>query len=215
MSEYGLVESILASVQWDRWRFNLSAKKLCKQDVAVISHSHEDAWRARLAEKDLVIVPRGLRVPQRFHSLRNILEVDYSTRVDRLALTPVYRSTVARVTELRIPKRLHSVWWHAAGKTKSAEANVIFVGDMDLPEGEYLLTFIGRLLEINRPVQGIILPSYGGVVNAHGAGTLPLQLAQEVERTAVELHDLYGLRLFGVPHPISEAPWAERNAVEL
>ncbi len=50
-SEYGIVESILASVQWDRWKFMLSASKLVKQNVAVISHHVCQALR-ELREAD-------------------------------------------------------------------------------------------------------------------------------------------------------------------
>jgi len=213
--EYGLAERILTSAQYDRWRFMLSAQKLCRQDVAVISHSHIDAWSANLPQKDVVVIPAGLRVPENHRGLRNILQVEYSARIDGLSLTPIYRSTVERLTTLRIPKKLHAVWWHIKGTSGPEEANIIFLGDMDVSEGKYLLSFVGRLLELNRAVQGVILPSYGGVKYAHGAESLPQQLAQEVERTALELRDLYGLHLFAAPHPLPEPAWAELSAVEV
>jgi len=78
------VMSILVSVQWDCWRFMLPAKPLLNLDVAVVSHGDLDHWHQNFWEKDLLLVPWWLRIPDRFSCLKNIYRVGSTVSVGQL-----------------------------------------------------------------------------------------------------------------------------------
>jgi hypothetical protein len=206
MSEYGLVESILASVQWDRWKFMLSAKKLCKQDVAVISHGHRDHWATNLAQMNAVLIPQQVMVPNECGTLHNLVRVDYSAAVSKnLLLTNLWTGRLRRILGHHV-RKLHGHWWIA----RSGEVNVIFVGDLDLHETQLIAEFTTHLLQTDQLVSGVLLPSYAGVEEAHGVHK-PNEMRKAVESLAFDLKDLYGTKVAALPHPIV-AQWADYNA---
>jgi hypothetical protein len=208
MSEYGLVESILASVQWDRWKFMLSAKKLCKQDVAVVSHSHLDHWATNLVQKDVVMVPAEVTVPRQLLNARNILRVSYSAKVRPLHLIKLGAREIAAFVRNESIRHVHASWWII----DSQKTRVLFIGDLDAPDVGAVRAFVGRAYEQDLKVQGTILPSYGGV-STHRARE-PTQLSETVTKLAYALHDVYRIRMAALPHPI-EAEWADYNAQAL
>jgi len=207
--DYGLVESILASVQWDRWQFMLSARKLCRQDVVVISHGHRDHLAANLLEKDIVLIPGWLRLPSELQRLGALVTVDYSSAVSKkLLLANIWTGRLRRILGHPI-QRLHGSWWVAS----SGLTNVVFVGDLDLHETQLIAEFINHLLQAEQHVSGILLPSYGGIDGSHGALKVN-ELANAVENLAFDLKDVYKVKAAALPHPV-EATWADYNAFRL
>jgi hypothetical protein len=211
MSEYGLVESILASVQWDRWKFMLSAKKLCKQDVAVISHGHRDHWPANLAQKDVALVPWQVTVPREFHGLQNIHRVEDSAQLGKLRFVELNQRRVASFLDTHVPKP-HASWWLASAGQHSRPTRVLFVGDVDVKDVPVARTTVIEMSERGFPLHGILLPSFGGVLT-HGAGA-PKELSISIRDLAYEARDAHNIVVGALPHPI-DAAWADYNASKL
>jgi hypothetical protein len=211
MSEYGLVESILASVQWDRWKFMLSAKKLCEQDMAVVSHSHLDHWATNLVQKDVVLVPAEVTVPKGSPPIPNVVPVDYSVHVGKLNFVSLNHQRLRNF--LRIPiSKPHTSWWMVDSKTKQQRTRVVFIGDLNMEDVFVARSLVAELFRRDLPIHGSILPSFGGVSN-HNAES-PTQLTTAVEGLAHELHDIHDITTAALPHPVS-ANWADYNATRL
>lgn len=207
--EYGLVESILTSVQWGRWQFMLSAPKLCDQDVAIVAHSHRDDWATNFTEKDTVLVPRDVSVPAQYGGLRSVLLVDNGVRIGKLQFACLRPQTVASITQLSL-RRLHSFWWLVSVKGK---AQTLYVADADVQDIGHIQRFTDAMLGRGRPLEMVMLPSYGRVKGTHGSKE-PLDLSSAIERLAFVLKDVYSLTVTALPHPI-DADWADYNAVTL
>jgi hypothetical protein len=210
-SEYGIVESILASVQWDRWKFMLSAPKLVKQDVAVISHGHRDHWATNLAEKDIVLVPRDVGVSKGSALISNIVPVDYSVRIGKLNLVLFNRQRLRNFLRMPIPKP-HTFWWMVDSKTRQQRTRVVFIGDLNMEDVSVARALVAELFKRDLPIHGSILPSFGGV-SRHNTES-PMQLAIALEGLAHEFHDVHGITIAALPHPVS-ANWADYNATQL
>lgn len=207
--EYGVVESILASVQWDRWQFMLSAPKLTRQDIAVISHSHQDHWATNLVEKHQVLAPRTVKIPSQFQGLRAIVPVDYSVAISkRLRLARIWTRRLERILGHPVT-RLHGDWWIAS----SGEASILHVADLNLHEPSPILEFAAHMLQTEQSLTNAILPSYGSLRNAHGARG-PAELSNQVQDLVFDLKDLYRLRIAALPNPLV-ASWADYNAAML
>jgi len=209
--EYGLVESIFASVQWDRWRFMLSAPRLCKQDVAVISHSHKDHWATNLPEKDAVFIPQEVEVPQQYRSLTNLYRVDYSARLDRLDFIKLDQKRLARYLGKSVPAP-HAFWWLVAPTHRHEKARVMFVGDANRNDLSLLRETVAEMFGQDTPLHGVVTRSFAGLIG-HGAET-PRGLAEAMEDLAYDLRDIYGVILGALPHPVN-AGWADYNATTL
>lgn len=186
----------------------LSAPKLCKQDVAVISHGHRDHWATNLTQKDIVLVPRATHIPEKYGGLRNILCVDNGERIGKLWFACLRPQTVASITRSSL-SRLHSCWWLVS---KKGNAQTLYVADVDVQDVDHILRFTDAMLERNRPLEAVVLPSYGGMRNVHG--TENTKLSETIGSLAFILKDVYSLTLASLPHPIS-VDWADYNAVAL
>jgi len=194
--EYGVVESILASVQWDRWQFMLSAWKLVKQNVAVISHSHRDHWTKNLAEKDVVLVPQEVTVPNELQYLKNVHCVEYSARSGKLGLIELNQRRLAMFLNTRVPKP-HAFWWLVNAGSHFRRTRVLFIGDMDANDMPTARSFVAEMFERGLRIHGALLPSFGGV-STHDAKH-PAELAVAVESLAYELRDIHGVMVGALP----------------
>jgi hypothetical protein len=86
------------------------------------------------------------------------------------------------------------------------------MGDADVGDIPTMQRFVEEAFKRDRPMQGAILPSFGGVLN-HGAGR-PTELAARIETLAYAFRDMYNLTLGALPHPLN-AGWADYNATAL
>lgn len=204
----GLVESILVSLQWDKWMFAIpGAKRLLKQEVAVVSHSHADHWAEDLSVKDLVLVPVGVRVPKRFIRMQNLMSVSGSVSLGKIKMFRISRRYLSGF--LRYPIRhMHAFWWIA----RASGARILFVGDMSLCDVDTLGTFVGEAHRRGLLLHHVILPSFGGVTS-HGAKDA-LELSRAIGKLARRLRSAYNIGLSALPHPIN-AEWADYNAMKL
>lgn len=204
-----LVESILASVQWDRWRFYIpTAKPLLKQDVAVTSHGHSDHWHQNFSSKDIVLAPREIRPPEEFANLKNITYVDFMEKLGKIKFFKIGRKEVEMVLAKAIKEPLHAFWWLA----EAGSVRVLFVGDMNVADAEVLQSFCNRMPELGRPLHGILLPSFSGV-KGHGS-VKPVELMSKLPIIADVLRRRYSLIIGALPHPV-RAEWADINATRL
>jgi hypothetical protein len=204
-SEYGIVESILASVQWDRWKFMLSAPKLVKQDVAVISHGHRDHWATNLAEKDVVFIPREVEVPSGLSLIRNAIAVDYSEKIDKLRFIKLRRDRIANFIQDEDTPTPHAFWWLVMSK----QTRTLFIGDLNVRDVTVARAFVAEMSKRDLPLAAAVLPSFGGV-SSHDS-KWPRQLTFSVEELGYDLRDVYGMVLGALPHPVN-ANWATYNA---
>jgi len=196
-----IVKSILVSVQWDVWRFYLSAEQLIRQKVAVVSHVHLDHWLANLLEFDEVLVPEGIRVPEQFKNMNNIVYIDDFFRAEKLVFTHIGPRSLGRFLKLQLST--HSHWW----LVRYMNCRVLFVGDVDQNDVPFVESFVAKTREMNRSINAVLLPSYGSA-EAHG---------ENIHDAIFELADrlrLSGVKIGALPHPI-DAPWADYNAVRL
>jgi hypothetical protein len=183
----------------------LSAKKLCRQDVAVVSHGHRDHWATNLVEKDVVLVPRETRVPMKLAPIRNIVSVDYSEKTGSIQFVKLGRERLSALLEERISTP-HAFWWLA----RSKQTRVLFVGDVNVEDVPVARAFVAEMSKRDLPLSAAILPSFGGV-SGHNS-ELPRQLASSIERLSYDLQDVHGMVLGALPHPV-DAKWATYNAV--
>jgi L-ascorbate metabolism protein UlaG (beta-lactamase superfamily) len=201
------VMSILVSVQWDRWRFMLPAKPLLKLDVAVVSHGHADHWHPNFWQKDLVLLPRGIKVPEGFSSLRNAVQVDRYISLKGLQLLKLDGRALRQLLGPNTPNP-HASWWIAT----SSGARVLFIGDMNIVDAETALHFIRESYMSNAQVHGVVLPSFGGVMT-HGARDAR-EVAREAADVAFSLAEKFNVAVGAVPHPVPGC-WADFNAVAI
>ena len=198
------VMSILVSVQWDCWRFMLPAKPLLNLDVAVVSHSHLDHWHENFWRKDVVLIPWKLRVPDAFASLRKVLQVDGKISIKGLKFWCLGPWDLSRLLQREV-KKTHAFWWLVSGN----EANVLFIGDLDVGDVKVALDVTQTLLKRGVVLHGVLLPSFSGVTT-HSAKN-PRELSSLVYRLAESLR-CQGTLVAALPHP-APAAWAEYNAV--
>ena len=198
----------MASVQWDRWQFMLSTPKLCKQDVAVISHSHRDHWATNLTEKDTIFLPASVVIPKGFQSLRNVYRVEYSTHMEKLRLTALNQDRLEALLRPAVPKP-HAFWWLVSTGPQQRRARVLFIGDVAMNDVSTARAMIAEMFRRDLPIHGVLLPSFGGVL-AHEAKHA-MDLATSIERFAYECRDIHDITVAALPHPI-DASWADYNA---
>jgi len=201
------VASILVSVQWDRWRFMLPAKPLLKLDVAVVSHGHADHWHPNFRQKDIVLSPREVAVPEQFRNQNNIIRVDSEETLGKVRFVKVGQRSLANLLRERVPPP-HAFWWLVCvGNTR-----VIFVGDANVGDAVLLKRFSEKMFERNLPLHCALLPSFGGTVKHKSSNAR--ELSASFQELANELRDLYGMMIGALPHPVN-ADWADYNAFRL
>ena len=209
--EYGSVESILASVQWDRWQFMLSARKLCKF-AAVLSHGDRDHKDSAL-EVQTVFVPKEMErlVPARL----GVKYVENQAVHGQLLLSTVPARVVGRVLKMKAP-RLHAIWWIVSTREPkpTQRTAVLFVGDLNRKDIELVYLFCEVIVRRPYPLKGVLLPSFGGIRDAHGSAGDPLLLCEEVAQVAFKLKGDFDMTLGALPHPVP-AEWADHNATSL
>jgi L-ascorbate metabolism protein UlaG (beta-lactamase superfamily) len=200
------VMSILASVQWDKWRFMLPAKPLLKLDVAVVSHSHADHWHPNFWTKDVVVMPDETIAPVQYGGLRNIIKVGGSpASLGPIRMVNLNATAIASVVGQFVP-RPHANWWFVSTRN----AGILFVGDVNIADLATMRHFIKLCPSFDFHVEAVLLPSYGGV-RTHGAGE-PAALAREIASVADELRRTHEVLIGALPHPIG-AGWSDFNAV--
>ena len=202
------VESILVSLQWDRWRFMLPAKPILNLDAAVVSHGHMDHWHRNFYHKDLILVPWEVRVPKQFAGLRNILRVNHHQFLKRMYLVKINGRDLRRLLSISSIPTPHSIWWIAA----SSGTRVLFIGDMNVADVETAKIFVEEMFRVNQPLHGLILPSFGGVLG-HGAKKA-MEISHKIADLAYHVRDEYNVKLGGLPHPV-DAEWADYNAIKV
>ncbi len=102
------------------------------------------------------------------------------------------------------PNRLHCVWMDVSYYIyKESTIRGLLIGDLDVQDVQYVVKTV-----IARKVDFVVLPSYGGVIEAHGA-EYTTQLSQLIEEAAKELK-IEGMTIFARPHPIT-TEWADIN----
>lgn len=195
-----ILESILASIQWDTWKFYLSSKQLLNQNIAVVSHEHLDHWGANFSELDTVLVPEGIKVPEQFGRAKNIVYVDNFFKTKKLVFTHFGPKTLGRFLKEQL-FGTHSRWW----LVRYSNYRVLFVGDLDRADILTLENFVMKAMKMGKALSAVLLPSYG-LTNEHGTGIRKalFEVADKLRST--------GIKIGGLPHPI-DAPWADWNAV--
>jgi len=203
-----LVASIFASFQWDCWKFALPfAKPLLKVNMAVVSHNHRDHLATNLPEKDVVLIPSRIEVPSCFANLRSLLRVDRYEQFGAVVFSLMDRRAISEF--LRCPvKRPHAFWWVVS----CLGVRVLFIGDLWAEDVETAEWFASKMFEKDLSLNGVLLPSYGGV-KKHGAVAVR-ELGLNVENLAFWLKDVFHVTVGALPHPV-EAKWADYNAVKL
>lgn len=201
----------MASVQWDRWQFMLSAPRLVKQDVTVISHSHRDHWARNLAEKDVILVPQEVSVPTEHRSLTTIVAVSYAERIGKMRFIKLDRRRLHLYLDQTVDTP-HAFWWLVSSKHHDNVCRVIWVADANVRDAVLLRATVAEMFRRGTPIHGAILPSFGGV-SAHGT-MASTELATAIEGLAHDLRDIHGATIGGLPHPV-DATWADYNAVRL
>ena len=209
--DYGLVESILASVQWDRWQFMLSTRKLC-EFAAVLSHGDGDHKDPAL-KVQTVFVPKEMErlVPARL----GVKYVENQAVHGQLLLSTAPARVVGRVLKMKVPK-LHAIWWVVSTRERepTQRTAVLFVGDLNRKDIELVYSFCEAIVGRAYPLKGVLLPSFGGLKDAHGSAGDPLLLCEEVAEVAFKLKGDFGMALGALPHPVP-AEWADHNATSL
>jgi hypothetical protein len=196
-----IVKSILASVQWDVWKFPLSARRLIKPEVVVISHRHLDHWDRNIQRFDMALIPYGIQIPEQFENLKNIISVSDFCKVEKIRFTPIGPTLLASLLQYPVSS-LHARWWLSAYRN----TRVLFVGDVDARETGIIEAFVSKMFEQDRPLSGLLLPSYG-LTETHGEG-----VAFAIAELAEKLRNTFNVKIGGLPHPIY-ADWADYNAV--
>jgi hypothetical protein len=197
------VKGILSSVQWDVWRFYLSAKQLIKQKIVVISHGHMDHWDRNVSNFDIVLVPPRVSIPRQLVGLKNIVSVYNFCRIGKIRFVPVGTRLLTRLLRQSVFPP-HAMWWLCSHR----DARVLFVGDLDSDETDVIKSFVSSMFKFDQPLSGVILPSYG-LTKTHGVNA-----RFAVSELAEDLRDTYNLKIGALPHPIS-ADWADYNAVRV
>jgi hypothetical protein len=192
----------------------LSAKKLCKQDVAVISHGHRDHWATNLVQMDTILIPQQVTVPNECQTLNNFMRVDYSVRLGKLDIIKLDQRRLTDYLGERLPRVHvpHAFWWLLAPTHRHEDARILFVGDLDIDDIRTLRVVVAEMFRRDTPLHGVLLPSFGGITS-HGIGG-PKELSTKVRNLAHDLHDMHSIALGGLPHPLN-ADWADYNAATL
>jgi len=201
------VMSILVSVQWDCWRFMLPAKPLLDLDVAVVSHGDLDHWHQNFWEKDLLLVPWWLRIPDRFSCLKNIYPVGSTASVGQLEFKVLGKTMLEAALHRKVDT--HAYWWLVRNKRRNV--STLFVGDLDLSDVDALQEFINHYSR-RCNIRCLLLPSFGGVMG-HGART-PAELQRSVQNIVQKLKGELGIAVGSLPHPVN-AGWADFTATRI
>ena len=199
----------MASVQWDRWQFMFSAKKLHKLKINphLLSHGHfgDHLWIADPAQ--LLLVPEEIRFPNDIKH-NNTVYVGRHATVGKMHFTKLRGHDVGRLIGDETVDSTHAFWWIV----DSAKTRALFIGDMDLADVRVARAFIERSYDQDLKIHAILLPSFGGVTT-HGS-LQPLKLANTMSELAYDLRDIYRITIAALPHPV-EADWANYNATHL
>jgi len=185
----------------------LPAKPLLKLDVAVVSHSHMDHWHSNFWQKDLVLLPREVTIPDHFRGLNNVIRVDAVENLGKVRFVKVGQQSLTHFLRERINPP-HAFWWLA----NVGDVRIIYVGDADATDTFLLKRFVDKMFERNLPLHGALLPSFGGTTKHKSSSARELSVA--FRRLANELRDLYGMKIGALPHPV-HADWADYNAFRL
>jgi hypothetical protein len=105
-------------------------------------------------------------------------------------------------------RRPHAFWWLVS----YSGVRVLFIGDLWAEDVETAGQFVSKMFEKNLPLNGMLLPSFGGV-KKHGA-CVAREMSLSVEGLAWRLKDAFHITLGALPHPV-KAEWADYNAVRL
>lgn len=206
------VESILVSLQWDRWRFMLPAKPILNLNLAVVSHGHMDHWHRNFYQKDLVLIPWRVKMPKPYRNLRNILRVYRSERIERLEFQQVDRRVLERLLNYPVDPAPHAYWWIVEKQEIKGDVRVLFIGDMNVRDVNVARDFIRTMFERSLTLHGVLFPSFGGV-SSHGS-RIPREISMLIRELAYEVKDEYDVMLGALPHPVT-AEWADVNAVKI
>jgi hypothetical protein len=201
MDKEKILKSILSSVQWDVWKFNLSGKQLVKQKLAIISHGHGDHIPSDLLTFDLVLLPSGIQVPRQLEALKNAVCVDRFCRVGKMQFAHIGPKTLTRMLGQYVPST-HARWW----LTTYSKCNVLFIGDADARDVPVFMSFVDKMFSRGYQIHSVLLPSFGLTVS-HG-----WNLCSAMLEAIDKLKNEYGIIIGGLPHPIV-AEWADYNAV--
>ena len=108
-------------------------------------------------------------------------------------------------------RRFHSDWWYVLDA--KSKTGVFFIGNIDFPEINVIEPFVDYILNISgRPLNAVLLPSYGGVSpGLHRVPQVanPSALQESIENAVKSIKAKHkDLRFGALPHPI-DAPWSD------
>src|SRR5208283_2582004 len=200
------VFDILRSIQFDHWIMIGSTPK-----ISLMSHDHQD-HNPQLC----VSYPTPIIVSQRFASRMtgDIVSIPQDT------FWPVgnflfYSFVSARLNlQGRDPQctSFHSDWWFVT--STRYPVGILFIGELDYPEVPVVKLLIDYVLKSGRPLNAVLLPSYGGItthrVSSHAG---PRDLSTAIEGVAKNAKQK-GLTAGGLPHPIRPA-WTDLEFLRL
>jgi len=107
----------------------------------------------------------------------------------------------------------HADWWYIT----DSESGLLFIGDLYYPEVKVIELTANYIVErAGRPLDVVLLPSYGGVappLHEVPAGSEPTLLAGEIGEVAERLKAA-GVKVGGLPHPVKPS-WSDFDFIKL
>ena len=196
---------ILNFTYFDVFRFPFPTSLTLKK-VAVISHWHRDHLPVPSDVADFILL-----TPPGSNDIGPWFYEGKVTTIMQLPYDPVTMRDGRRFTLL---PGYHAYYWLISWKNSA----FLYVGDLNYGEVENVAKVVNKLISSGRRLT-VILPIYGGIKDLAARrihripDSLPITaLAEEVEKFAVKLKSI-NIRVFGVPHPLQTADWAEEVAV--
>jgi len=195
------VYTILTKIQFDHWVI-IGAAPIC----SLMSHSHSDHHPELCSVYHDPIIASTRQVEQgRVHTINLPVASDSYQKYGGMYFWNLDKIRIKAQAQLKL-KKFHTDWWYIT----DGDVGVLFIGDLDLQEIPVIEETVNYIMKVaQRPLNAVLLPSYGGIKGTHGVlvDADPQLLSREVAKLVKKLKEK-GLRVGGLPHPI-RAPWSD------